>query len=124
MITIDGSTAIRNAVNLMIEKNIGAIIVTENNTPEGIVTDRDILRHCLSHTQFSEIKVREIMSSPLVTIDYETPIGLAVKIMTEKNIRRLLVTENGKITAIVTERDLLRGSLKAFNTLDIALSSF
>ena len=124
MITIDGDAAIRNAVNLMIERNIGAIIVTENNTPEGIVTDRDILRNCLSGTKFSEVKVREIMSRPLVTIDHETPIGLAVKVMTEKNIRRLLVTEDGKITAIVTERDLLRGSLEAFNTLDMALSSF
>jgi CBS domain-containing protein len=124
MITIDGEAPIQEAVNLMIKKNIGAIIVTENDTPEGIVTDRDILRNCLSSTEFSKTKVHEIMSRPLITIDHETPIGLAVKVMAEKNIRRLLVTDNNKIIAIVTERDLLRGALEAFNTLDIALSSF
>lgn len=124
VITVDGDASARDAVNLMLEKNIGALLVSENGRPEGIVTDRDILRKCSSGIHCGLVKVREIMSKPLVTIDQETPIGMALKVMTENNIRRLMVTEDGEITGIVTERDLMKGTLEALRILDTALSSF
>jgi signal-transduction protein with cAMP-binding, CBS, and nucleotidyltransferase domain len=57
------------------------------------------------------------MSVPLVTIDAEAPIGLGVEMMVNKNIRRLMVTEKGEIVGIITQKDLLKGTLEAFQAL-------
>ena len=106
----------------MVEKNIGALIVTEKGKPVGIVTERDVMKKCCLEASCGEVKVTEIMSKPLVAVEAETPIGVAVETMTDKNIRRLLVTEGEKITGIVTQKDLMRGTLEAFHALDSALS--
>ena len=124
LISIDVEASVKDAVDLMVRKNIGALVTTQKGNPVGILTERDILRLCASGVLCENVKTTDIMNQPLITIDYETPIGLAVKKMADNNIRRLLVTENGKLTAIVTERDLLRGTLEAFRILEMALSSY
>jgi len=98
----------------MAEKNIGAVVVTEKGKPVGIVTERDILKKVCPNVSCMKVKVREIMSKPLITVDANTPIGEAVSIMVDRNIRRLLVTEGGKIVGIVTQKDLMKGTLDAF----------
>lgn len=105
----------------MVEKNIGALVVTEKGKLVGIVTERDILKKCCPEASCEEVKVREIMSKPLVTVDAETPIGVAVETMANKKIRRLLVTEGKKIVGIVTQKDLMKGTLEAFRAMDSAL---
>jgi len=121
LITIDGETSAQDAIKLMVEKNIGALVVTEKGKLVGIVTERDILKKCCPEASCEEVKVREIMSKPLVTVDAETPIGVAVETMTNKKIRRLLVTEGKKIVGIVTQKDLMKGTLEAFRAMDSAL---
>lgn len=122
IITVDGKAHGNEAIKLMAEKNIGALVVTERGEPDGIVTERDILRKCCLTASCAQVEVRDIMSKPLVTVDGETPIGVAVEIMNNKNIRRLLVTEEGKIVGIVTQKDLMRGTLEAFRSFESALS--
>ena len=122
LITIDGEASARDAILLMVEKNIGALVVTEKNKHVGIVTERDVLKKCCPEGSCGDVKVRKIMSKPLVTVEGETPIGAAVEIMIDRNIRRLLVTEKGKNVGIVTQKDLVRGTLEAFRALDSALS--
>ncbi|MBW2057874.1 MAG: CBS domain-containing protein [Deltaproteobacteria bacterium] len=60
------------------------------------------------------------MTSPLITIDGDAAIGEAADLMADKNIRRLLVTEQGKIKGIITERDVMRATLDVFKTLSEA----
>ena len=62
------------------------------------------------------------MTSPLITIDAEAPLGEAAKIMVEKDIRRLLVNEDGKISGIITDKDVMNGTLEAFRALVEATS--
>jgi len=62
----------------------------------GLLTERDIVKKCCPDTQCTIKKARDIMSSPLVTIDADATIGEAANLMAEKRIRRLLVTEGGK----------------------------
>jgi predicted transcriptional regulator len=121
LITVEIDAFIQDAVKLMVEKDIGALVVTEKGKPVGIVTERDILRKLCQGTSWGDIKVGQIMSKPLIAVDAETPIGAAVELMTTRNIRRLLVTESGKIVGIVTERDLTRGT---FEILSAFQSSF
>ena len=122
LITVDGEASTQDAIMLMVEKNIGALIVTEKGEPVGILTERDVMKKCCPQATCRAVKVKEIMSKPVITVEGETPIGRAVETMTNKNIRRLLVTENGKIVGIVTQKDLMRGTLEAFHALDSAFS--
>lgn len=122
LITVDVETSAQDAILLMVEKDIGALVVTDKGKHVGIVTERDVMRKCCPQASCRVVKVREIMSKPLVTVDVETALGKAVEIMVSKNIRRLLVTEGEEIVGIVTQKDLMRGTLVAFHALDLALS--
>ena len=123
LITVDVEANAKDATKLMIERNIGALVVTEKREAVGIITERDILRNCCFNASCMNIKVRKIMSKPLVTVDGKTSIAQASEIMTEKKIRRLLVTEKDKITekekieGIVTQRDLMRVFLDVVHSL-------
>ena len=114
LITVDSEASCQDAIRVMAEKDIGAVVVTEKGKPVGIVTERDILKKVCPNVSCMKVKVREIMSKPLITVDANTPIGEAVSIMVDRNIRRLLVTEGGKIVGIVTQKDLMKGTLDAF----------
>lgn len=122
LITIDSETSAQEAIRLMVEKDIGALVATEKGELVGIVTERDVMKKCCPEASCRKVKVREIMSSPLITVEADTPIGVATETMVDKRIRRLLVTEDEKIIGIVTQKDLLRGTLEAFHALDSALS--
>ena len=122
LITVDGEASAKDSIKLMVERDIGALVITEKGQPVGIVTERDVLKKCCLEASWWEFKVSKIISSPLITVDAETSILTAEEIMAEKNIRRLLVTEGEKIVGIVTQRDLVRGNLKELRALNLGLS--
>jgi CBS domain-containing protein len=122
LIAVDGEASADHAISLMVEKDIGALVVTQKDEYVGILTERDVMRECCPDRSCATTKVEEIMSKPLIAVDVETPIGVAVERMTDHNIRRLLVTETGKIIGIVTQKDLMRGTVEAFRAMDSALS--
>ena len=114
LISLDLNKNSKQAVELMLANDIGSVIVTEYEKQVGIVTDRDVLKRggLLQGKNFS---VGTYMSTPLVTIDVDAPIGEAAEVMEEKDIRRLIVVENEEIVGIVTQKDLLKGTFEAFN---------
>ena len=73
----------------------------------GIVTDRDFATKIVANNLSFDTTVEKIMSSPLVTINHNEPISTAAERMTDKKIRKLTVTENGKIIGVVTSTDLV-----------------
>jgi len=95
LITIDKNATTKDAISLMLIKEIGCLIVTENGTPVGIITDRDALKKG-GLLDGKDKKVGSYMSTPLVTIDLDAPIGEAAELMIDKDIRRLIVTENNR----------------------------
>jgi CBS domain-containing protein len=105
------------AIDIMVKNDIGALVVTDEGRPVGILTKRDVLKNCCGDASCRRTTVARIMSKPLLTIDIEAPIGQAAGLMMERNVRRLLVTEDGRIVGIVTQKDLLRGTLQAFHSL-------
>ncbi len=117
---VDGAAALGDAMKLMLEKDIGSVIVARDEEMVGILTERDVLRHCCLFPGCVDKKIGDVMSAPLVVIESDAPIGKAADLMAEKKIRRVLVTEDGKIRGIVTERDLMRATLDVFNKLSDA----
>ena len=107
LITINQSTTALQIAKMMEQGGIGAIIVQENDNPVGIVTDRDFATKIVANNLSLDTPAAKIMSSPLITINHNEPISAAAERMTNKKIRKLAVTENGKITGIITSTDLV-----------------
>jgi CBS domain-containing protein len=98
------------AMEVMIENDIGAVVITKDGKPVGILTDRDIMRKvCLEGEGCRKAMAEEIMSKPLITIEAEASLGKAEKILTDEDIRRLFGVKKGEIVGIVTQKDLMRG---------------
>ena len=109
VITIDEDSSVHEAAKIMSEKLIGCIVVTDEDKPMGIATERDILQRVVAKgLDASKVKMKDIMSKPLITVSGDTLIINATRIMQKSKVRRLLVMEKGKIVGIITERDLLR----------------
>ena len=92
---------------MMEQGGIGAILVQNNSNTVGIVTDRDFATKIAANGLPFDTPVEKIMSSPLITINHNEPISAAAERMNSKKIRKLAVTENGKITGIITSTDLV-----------------
>ena len=105
---------VREAVQKMNKFNIGSVVVvdTERRRPIGIVTERDILRMVELHSEPKLFEIKNIMSTPLVTINPNTDIEDAAKLMTKKRIKRLPVIENDRLVGIITSSDIMKASPK------------
>jgi CBS domain-containing protein len=107
LIAVNTSTTVLQIAKMMEQGRIGAIIVKENGTPVGIVTDRDFATKIAANNLSFDTPAKKIMSSPLITINHNDPISIAAERMTSKKIRKLAVTENGNIVGIITSTDLV-----------------
>jgi len=109
VITTDIDSSVQEAARIMTEKRIGSIVVTREGKPMGITTERDILQRVVAKgLDASTVRIKMIMTQPLITVDETTPILKAIRIMEKNKTRRLLVVKNGKLAGIATQRDLLR----------------
>jgi len=108
VVSVDVATTVSDAAKIMEEKEIGAIVVTENNTPVGIITDRDFAIKVVAHAYDPTSPVRMIMSSPLYSISPEESVRMIADFMYTRGIRKLPVIDNDKVIGIVTATDLVR----------------
>ncbi|MBC8515676.1 MAG: CBS domain-containing protein [Nitrosopumilus sp.] len=107
LITVNLSTTALQVAKMMEQGGIGAILVQDNGNPTGIVTDRDFATKIAANNLPLDTPVEKIMSSPLISINHDQPISAAAERMTSKKIRKLAVTENGKVVGIITSTDLV-----------------
>ena len=108
IIAEDEETLVTKIAEDMEELGIGSVVITKDGEPTGIITERDIaLKALLKNRRASEVRAREIMTSPLVTIDPEDSVEDACKLAARKRIKRLPVVESGVPIGIVSIRDLL-----------------
>lgn len=107
--SVSPEVTVREAVHLMNEKKIGALLVTHNDQPVGMFTERDVLVRIVDAGKSPETtKVHEVMSSKLVTIKRSVTVEKAMKIMTEKRCRHIPVMEEGRLLGMVSIGDLTR----------------
>jgi len=117
LISVKTTDLVRKANAVMVEKNVGSVIATEDGKPVGILTERDIMKLVCPEGRCGQVTVGEVMSKPLITIKGDARLGEAALLMTKKDIRRLLVEEKGKIVGIITQKDVMRGTLETFMAL-------
>ncbi len=107
VISVDASVTINEAAKMMEDAKVGAVIVMENNTPVGIVTDRDFAVKVVAHAYNITTPVKQIMSSPLFSINSDESVRTAADLMHDRGIRKLPVTDNEKIVGIITATDIV-----------------
>jgi CBS domain-containing protein len=108
--TVRPESTAQEAASTMVEKGVGCLLVSGNQGALGMLTERDILRKVTSAgANPRRIRVREIMSFPLIGTSNDTPIGDAAKKMIENRIKRLAVMkEDGTFLGLVTMTDIVR----------------
>ncbi len=100
-----------DAVRKMNKFRIGSVIVVHSGRPTGIITERNILQKIVEPRHDpANIRVKDIMTTPLITIDPHTAVDEAAKIMAAKTIKTLPVVDKNKILGIVTSSDIVRAS--------------
>jgi CBS domain-containing protein len=105
--TIASELTISDAAKIMGEKMVESIIVFEGESVIGIITDRDILNDVVAQELDPlKVKVSQIMRKPLITIPKDGTVREAINIMTEKNIRRLVVMDGSRPLGIVRRKQL------------------
>ena len=110
--TVKSTESLKNALRRIVARNIGSIVVVEGNEPVGIVTERDISR-CVARDENSlKRQVKDVMSSPLITIETTGSVQDAMALMLKHGVRRLPVVKQQKLVGIVSERDVLRWVLR------------
>ena len=107
IISVTNETTVFQVAKMMEQGGIGAVLVRKNGHISGIITDRDYATKIVAHNLPSDTPVEQIMSSPLITINFDESISAAAKRMTSKKIRKLAVTDNGKIIGLITSTDLV-----------------
>jgi CBS domain-containing protein len=106
---IEADASVFEAVQRMVELNVGSLLVREGGETAGIVTERDYLRRVtLEGRTDRETLVREIMSSPLIVVSPETTVEEAMALMTERRVRHLPVVEEGSVVGLVSIGDLVK----------------
>jgi len=108
LITISPSATIHDAASKMKEQNVGSILVVdEGGKLKGILTDRDIALYVAADSKDPRsVHAYDIMTPDPITVDADADVDSALRIMNRANVRRLPVTENGKLAGILSSADL------------------
>jgi len=121
VITNDYTKNALDASVILKEKEISFLVILKNGKPEGIVSERDIVRKIAAEDiKSSQIQLEEIMSKNFKWVEPETEVEHAVQKMLNNNIRRLIVLEDEKLAGVITQTNLavLRSKLLINATVD------
>lgn len=97
LVSCSPETSVTECARIMREKDVGAILITDDGTPKGVITDRDIVLRCLAdQADCAKVKVKEVMSKVVETISYDEGLFNVCEKMKKAHIRRLPVIDNNR----------------------------
>lgn len=110
--TVDAEDTVLNALRHMAEHNIGALPVTENGKVIGVISERDYARKCVLKGRASVgTLVREIMSSPAISVNSKMSVQECLSLITDRHLRHLPVLEDGQLVGLVSIGDLVKETI-------------
>ena len=108
--TTTPDATVYDALKQMAEKNVGALLVLEEEKLVGLISERDYSRKTILKGRFSkDTAVREIMTTAVITVDPEVDLETCMELFTDKHIRHLPVIDHEKIVGIISIGDAVRG---------------
>ena len=125
VITISPSAPLSEAAYLMMNEDVGALVVVDSEQrPVGIITDRDLVVSAMAEgVNPDEATVEEVMTKEVITVDEDKDLFGMLSVLSENSIRRLPVTGGGKLKGIVSVDDLIVIVATELVNLSMALSS-
>ncbi|MFB0560543.1 MAG: cyclic nucleotide-binding/CBS domain-containing protein [Candidatus Lokiarchaeia archaeon] len=118
VLTVDVSDNVLNATIKMNEREVGCVVAVDEGKPIGVLTERDILRRIVVEKRDAEkTKVKEIMSTPLISGSPEMKLEDAIKTIILKRVKKLPILSNEKLVGIITLFDIIRLSPITTNLL-------
>jgi CBS domain-containing protein len=123
--TVLGSDSVRSAAQRMKLAGVGSLVVVRDGQPVGLVTDRDLVLETLcKRLDAGAIRVEEIASRPLVTVNQDAPVREAIRLMSRRGVRRLpVVDDKGEIVGIVAADDLTTLAITELSALAVAIGA-
>jgi CBS domain-containing protein len=109
--TVRTDDSVHDAVVKMNKFDVGSVIVTNNNRPVGIITSKNVLVRIVEpRLDAGVVRAKDIMSSPLITIDASAPVEEAAKLMAQRHIKKLAVVEGDRVVGVVSTSDIVRAN--------------
>ncbi len=113
ILSVNPNTIVYDAIELMCDRNVSAVLVTENEKLAGIFTERDYARKLILQGKASkETRIREVMTEDLITVTSNTTIDDCMQLMTGKFVRHLPVVEGGKLLGIISIGDVVKSVIE------------
>ena len=123
--SIPADTSVFDALTMLAEKNIGALVVVSEDTLVGIVSERDYARKVVLVDKSSrETAVAEIMTPDPITVTSSDTVGSCMALMTDNRFRHLPVVEEGKLLGVVSIGDIVRAVIEEQEFLIEQLESY
>ncbi len=110
--------SVKEAADIMRKEDVGSVVVCEGITPIGIITREDIVNKVVSRDmKASEIKIKDIMNAPLITVEPDEDLADAARRMTKYGYERLPVISMGKLVGILSDREIAKVAPAAIEIL-------
>ncbi len=109
--TVRTDDSVHDAVVKMNKFDVGSVIVTNNSRPVGIITSKNILNRVVEpRLDAGTVRAKDIMSSPIITIEPDASVEDAAKLMAKKKIKKLAVMDRDKIIGVLSTSDIVRAN--------------
>jgi CBS domain-containing protein len=123
--SVEPQTIVLKAIELMCEKNIGGLLITENDNLVGIFTERDYARKLILKGKSSkDTKIGDLMTPNPFTVSPESSIEECMQLMTAKHIRHLPVVENEKLIGMISIGDVVKNVIEEQKNIIEHLESY
>lgn len=107
--SVEPQAAVLDAIRLMAEHHVGALLVMRGAALEGIVSERDYARKVILRGRSSaDTPVRDIMSSPVLTVTLDTTVQQCMQLMTDRHVRHLPALDGTRVVGVVSIGDLVK----------------
>ena len=111
--SVNQTTSILDALSIMMDKNISALLIIEEDILHGIFSERDYARKIILQGKSSkDTMISEVMTRNLTTVTQNDSIDHCMQLMTDKHIRHLPVVENGKVLGLISIGDIVKNIIE------------
>jgi CBS domain-containing protein len=105
--TVKKETSLKEAVQLMVSKGVGCLVVTDKDAVLGIITERDAMKQISDDVDSLKRTVGDLMSKKVITIEAGRDLNFAAELMNANKIKKLPVVEGSKLVGIITSTDIV-----------------
>jgi len=108
VISIDSSMTVKDAATMMEDAGVGSIVITKENIPVGILTERDFVNRVVGKDKSPNTSLLEVMTQPITVVGPDETIWDVAEVMRSKGIHKVPVQDGDKLVGIFTATDLVR----------------